>query len=94
MNKPTSLSTFASPEEQDAYAQSLLRVVALDYEKQRAQTPVTKHIFSKKRLIILAVSTIISILSFWVVSLAGKQSNNSSSQIINSAKTFNDPNKY
>jgi hypothetical protein len=94
MDKPQPSPANATPEERDAYAQSLLRVVNADYQKQLAEKPAPKHFISKRWLIFLVVSTVLSVVAYWAVSLGGKHANSSSSQVIKGVKTFNDPNAY
>lgn len=94
MDKPTPPSAKATKEEQDAYAQALLNVVSLDYQKEQALKPAQKHVFTKKRLIFLAVSIILSILLGWAISAATKHPGSSTSQVINGAENFNNPNAY
>lgn len=46
----------------DAYAQSLARMAALDYEMEHKSQPIQKHFISKKMIIYTVVSIIISLI--------------------------------
>lgn len=83
----------------DAYAQSLLRTVTLDFDAKQAQKPKTKHFVSKKLLIYLIVSILLTI-ALWVAGATiGKQKNKEQSdqkteELINNVENFNNPNTY
>jgi len=88
-----------TPEQTDAYAQSLLRMVNMDYAKHEATQPTTQY-FTKKRLTYLAVIIAASIILSVVASLALKGKTSSSSQdnqtnqLLKSAQNFNNPSSY
>jgi len=86
---------------QDAYAQALLKVATLEYNDRQAHIEQPKHFFSKKRLIWLAVSTILSIIIGAVANHLLKQGSGTtnpsaaqSQQELKGAVNFDNPNAY
>ncbi len=84
------------PELTDEYAQSLLRTVTMEYEQKQALKPVTKHVVSKKILVLIVITLVLSILVGVVVDRVAHNRSDSSStkQLINSTQNFNNPNAY
>lgn len=50
-------------EDQDAYAEALVRMVALDAEMDEKHGPAQKHLISKKTVIYLLVSLVLSVIT-------------------------------
>ena len=84
------------PELSDEYAQSLLRTVTMEYEQKQALKPVAKHFISKKTLVLVVVTLVLSIIVGVVVDRVAHNRSDSSStkQLINSTQNFNNPNAY
>jgi hypothetical protein len=61
------------PVKDDAYAQALLRQVNAEFAAKQAQKPPVKHFVSKKTLIYLAASILLTIAASVIVSLVSKR---------------------
>jgi len=97
---PAQPSKPRSEQETDAYAQSLIQMVNLDYQEKQAAKPSQKRYFSKKRIIYLAVSTLVGLILTIVVNHALKSNGTSgtqgsqSKQLLNSVRTFDNSSSY
>lgn len=71
--KPVQPVNSNAPKEKDEkYAAALVQMANLDYEMQQKQKPPTKHFISKKLLIYLAISTIMSIIFYAAYAIANR----------------------
>ena len=86
----------------DAYAQALLAVTTQNYEEHLAKRPQQRRLLTKKRIMILAISTIVGVVLTVAASYflkgssgsSGSPSTGGSKQLLHSVKTFDDPNAY
>ncbi len=63
MSMEQPVDTKPKPQLTDEYAQSLLRTVSVEHEQRQALKPIQRHFISKKTLVFLIISTLVSILA-------------------------------
>lgn len=86
-----------APDKDQQYAEALASQALLDYKMSQAKQPKTEHLISKKWIIYLAISLLLTIVSFAFMSGGSDdkkaQDSAKTQQLINSAQELHDANE-
>lgn len=77
---PQSQNRPADPKMTDAYAQSLLAATTAEFNARQANKPQTKHFLSKKMIIFLVASVIMTILLWGIAVYSSRRNHNAEAQ--------------